>query len=387
MGLLATQSIRAGANLKVLQHVQETGGIFMAWSDKAWILDGAAVRVSIVGFDNGSDSQRHLDGAPTSKINANLTSELNLAEAVKLPENRALCFMGTTKVGAFDIPPDVAATMLAAPLNPNGCPNSAVVRPWANGMDITGRPRGMFVIDFGVECSESEAALFEMPFEYLRKHVYPQRKDNNRESYRTKWWIHAEPRPEMRERLCGLTRFIATPRVAKHRPFVWLRAEELADSRLFVFPREDDYFFGVLHSKIHEVWSLTTCSWHGDGNDGGRPTYNSASCFETFPFPWPPGHEAKDSPLVEAIAEAARELVVKRDAWLNPPNASAESLSRRTLTNLYNARPSWLVEAHWKLDEAVFAAYGWPSTLTDAELLERLLALNHQRAEGLRKGR
>jgi len=82
-----------------------------------------------------------------------------------------------------------------------------------------------------------------------------------------------------------------------------------------------------------------------------------------------------------ALVEAARELVEKRDAWLNPPDASAEELKRRTLTNLYNARPSWLVEAHRKLDAAVFAAYGWPVTLTDAELLERLLALNHERGQ------
>ncbi len=83
---------------------------------------------------------------------------------------------------------------------------------------------------------------------------------------------------------------------------------------------------------------------------------------------------------MEAIAEAARELVAKRDAWLNPPDANPEELKRRTLTNLYNARPSWLAEAHRKLDAAVFAAYGWPLTLTDAEVLERLLALNHKRA-------
>jgi hypothetical protein len=116
------------------------------------------------------------------------------------------------------------------------------------------------------------------------------------------------------------------------------------------------------------------------GDEGGRPTYNADSCFENFPFPWPPSHEPNDSALVDAIAAAARELVEKRDAWLNPPNASAEELKHRTLTNLYNARPAWLVDAHRKLDEAVFAAYGWPSTLTDAEILERLLALNHQRA-------
>jgi type II restriction/modification system DNA methylase subunit YeeA len=377
VGLLATQSIRAGANLKVLQRIAESGGIFMAWSDKAWILDGAAVRVSIIGFDNGSDSQRHLDGTPTSKINANLTSELNLAEASRLPENRALCFMGTTKVGAFDLRPEVARAMLAAPLNPNGKPNSDVVRPWANGLDITGRPRGMFIIDFGVKMTEREAALYEMPFEHIRKYVFPERKATNRDLGDKPWWIHARPRPEMREKLSGLARFIVTPRVAKHRTFVWVNSSVTPDSRLFAIAREDDYFFGILHSKIHEVWSLATCSWHGVGND---PTYNASSCFETYPFPWPPGHEPQDSPLVESIAEAARELVAKRDAWLNPPNASAEELKKRTLTNLYNARPSWLAEAHRKLDAAVFAAYGWPVTLTDAELLERLLALNHERA-------
>ncbi len=165
--------------------------------------------------------------------------------------------------------------------------------------------------------------------------------------------------------------------MAKHRLFDWLKPEIVPDHRLFAFVREDDYFFGVLHSKVHEVWSLATCSWHGVGND---PTYNGTTCFETFPFPWAPGKEAQDDHLVQAIAQAAKELVTKRDAWLNPSHATAEDLSKRTLTNLYNKRPSWLVELHRKLDEAVFAAYGLPSSLTDAEVLERLLALNHERA-------
>jgi len=151
------------------------------------------------------------------------------------------------------------------------------------------------------------------------------------------------------------------------------------DHTCHVIARGDDYFFGMLQSIIHEVWSLSQGAWMGVGND---PRYSSARTFETFPFSWPPSHEPKDSPLVEAIAEAARELVEKRDAWLNPPDASQEELKKRTLTNLYNARPAWLADAHRKLDEAVFAAYGWPSTLTDAEILDRLLALNHQRAAG-----
>ena len=108
--------------------------------------------------------------------------------------------------------------------------------------------------------------------------------------------------------------------------------------------------------------------------------YTPTSTFETFPFPWPPGKEPKDSPLVKAIAEAARELVKQRDNWLNPPNAAPEELAKLTLTNLYNKRPKWLENAHAKLDKAVFAAYGWPAALTDDEILERLLALNQTRA-------
>jgi hypothetical protein len=129
---------------------------------------------------------------------------------------------------------------------------------------------------------------------------------------------------------------------------------------------------------LHELWARAQGTQLREVESGFR--YTPTSTFDTFPFPWPPGHEPKDSPLVEAIAEAARDLVAKRDAWLDPPDARAEDLKKRTLTNLYNARPSWLAEAHRKLDVAVFAAYGWPATLTDAELLERLLALNHERA-------
>ena len=111
------------------------------------------------------------------------------------------------------------------------------------------------------------------------------------------------------------------------------------------------------------------------------PSYTPTTTFETFPFPWPPGKEPQDDPRVKAIAEAARELVTLRDNWLNPAGASEAELKKRTLTNLYNQRPTWLDLAHRKLDEAVFAAYGWPAGLTDNEILERLLALNLERAK------
>ena len=83
------------------------------------------------------------------------------------------------------------------------------------------------------------------------------------------------------------------------------------------------------------------------------------------------------SKLLRVAAERTGE---KRDAWLNPPGASAAELKKRTLTNLYNQRPQWLEDAHRALDKAVLAAYGWPEDLSDPEILERLLALNRERA-------
>ncbi len=118
-----------------------------------------------------------------------------------------------------------------------------------------------------------------------------------------------------------------------------------------------------------------------DASSGFR--YTPTSTFETFPFPWPPGEEPTEAvlPQVNAIAEAARDLVEKRQRWLHPGNLPAKALKKRTLTNLYNQNPTWLQHAHTRLDHAVLDAYGWPHDLSDEEILERLLALNLARAE------
>ena len=154
----------------------------------------------------------------------------------------------------------------------------------------------------------------------------------------------------------------------------------IPDSALVVFARQDDYFFGVLHSRAHEVWSLRMGTSLED-----RPRYTPTTCFETFPLPWSPGKEAWRDERLHAIAHAAGELDAKRNAWLNPPDASDAVLKKRTLTNLYNERPTWIANLHAALDRAVWSAYGWtddPAETTDEEILERLLALNGERSDG-----
>jgi hypothetical protein len=221
VGLLATQGIRGGANRKIVERIKETGDLFAAWSDEPWILDGAAVHTSFLAYDDGSEKTRELDGHSVLAINANLTAGLDLTKARRLKENVGIAFMGDTKGGPFDIKPDQAAKMLAAK-NPDGRSNADVVRRWVNGQDVTGQPRNMWIVDFGVGMSEADAALYEGPFEYVRWIVKPQRENNKRAAYAERWWLHVEPRSGMRAALKGLPRFIVTPNVTKHRLFTWL---------------------------------------------------------------------------------------------------------------------------------------------------------------------
>src|SRR5574338_368495 len=442
-GLVATNSIRGGANRKVLERIVASGRIFAAWSDEPWVNEGAAVRVSLVCFDGGQPTRGvgqgvgqvaaqplpdipadrqvtpsgrnltyetpHLDGTPVETIHADLTAAsgaagVDLTAAGPLAQNRGCVFMGVTKVGSFDVPGELARSWLALP-NPNGRPNSDVVRPSWNGLDLTRRNRDVWIVDFGTSLGEADAALYEAPFQHVVAVVRPERETNNREAYRVFWWRHGEARPGLRKLLAPLPRYIVTPEVAKHRIFAWAPAAVLPDKNLTVIARADDTTFGILHSRFHELWALRLRTSLED-----RPRYTPTTTFETFPFPagLTPNLAPADyaNPAAAAIAEAARRLVELRDNWLNPaewtkrvpevvpgyperivakPGFEAE-LKKRTLTNLYNARAlgtvSWLTHAHQTLDAAVAQAYGWPDytpAMPDEEILRRLLALNRER--------
>jgi hypothetical protein len=367
---LATQAIRHGASRYTLDRILNSGGIFFARSDDNWVLAGANVHISFIGQDDGSEPLRELDGATVGRINPDLTTGLDLTVSRRLRENLGLAFQGPVKVGSFDVEGDVAAALLSSP-NPDGRSNRDVVRPWINGLDVARRPRGMWIIDFG-ELPEGDAALYEAPFEYVRAHVRPMREAGRRVRRAQKWWQHGETVPGLRAALVNLDRYIATVRVSKHRVFVWVPAQTLPDSRLVAIALDDDYSIGVLHSRPHELWARARGSQLREVESGFA--YTPTTCFETFPFPDPTDDQRA------RVREAARRLVELRDGWLNPPDITRADLEKRTLTNLYNQRPTWLANAHATLDAAVFAAYGWPVDLIDTEVLERLLEMNLQRA-------
>ena len=186
VGLVATNSIRGGANRDVLGRIAADTTLFEAWADEEWTIDGAAVRVSLVCFGATAEGEgSRLNGLPVDRVHADLSAAaVDLTRARRLIENAGVAFMGDTKGGAFDIPGELARAWLRAPLNPNGRPNSDVLRPWINGLDVTRRPRDMWIIDFGWAMGEREASLYEAPWEYAVEHVKPERLENRRASLR-----------------------------------------------------------------------------------------------------------------------------------------------------------------------------------------------------------
>jgi type II restriction/modification system DNA methylase subunit YeeA len=418
-GLVSTNSIRGGANRTVLDKIATDFSIFNAWSDEPWVNEGADVRVSLVCFGPKPKLDIILDGNPVDEIYSDLSgatesNSVNLTKIGLLSENSGVSFIGTQKSGAFDVPGSIARGWLTLP-NPHGKPNSDLLMPWTNGSAITRRDPGKWVIYFDEGIEEKEAALYEEPYKYIQSNVRDEllrkidlnkTKGKSTKDYQAQldqWWRHWRPRPEMRQKLLGLSRYIVVPRVSKYLLFVWRYTITLADSAVVAIGRDDDVAFGILHSHFHYLWVTRTCTWLGVGND---PRYTPTTTFETFPFPGGLSPNINpddyDNPHALAIAKCARRLVELRDNWLNPsewidhvpevvagypdrivPKKDHEAeLKKRTLTNLYNERPTWLDNAHRDLDGAVAAAYGWPANLDNNEILKRLLEQNLKRAEG-----
>ena len=368
-----------------------------------------------------------LDGKAVRYIHADLTAgdNLDLTQAKPLKENANIAFRGTTKNGNFEIKGELARQWLKQP-NPNNKLNSLVLRPWLNGQDVTNKNTDYWIIDFGVSMSEADASLFELAYQHVLENVKTERQKNNREAYRLNWWIYGEARPGLRAAIQNKTRFIATLLTSKHRLFVWLPTSVIPDQALVAITVDDDTSFGILHSRFHELWSLKL----GTSLEN-RPRYTPTTCFETFPFP--EGLTPKDTKnchaeldstshhqivsqvrndssvviaISNAISAAAIRLNELRENWLNPAEwvdwvITAEEekanypkravakagheaeLKKRTLTNLYNQRPTWLDNAHKILDSAVASAYGWAdytADMPDDEILRRLLKLNLERS-------
>ena len=351
-----------------------------------------------------------------SAIHANLTAASDITAARRLVGQDDLWAYGSQQKAKFDITEALALEMLQQP-NPNRKANSDVLRPSYNATQFLRRTKRTWVIDFGVEKNEVAAACYEKPFEFCREHILPKRKNHREDVQRKWWWLHARPSPKYRNFALRDRLLLVTPAVSKHRVFALIDTVAVPDHALITFGDSTSCCFGILQSRIHEVWARAQATQVRERESGLR--YTPQVCFETFPFPEPTEQQKID------IAAAAKELNELRENWLNPPEWTTtrvfefpgstdgpwsryvteanergigtvryprveprdeecvKRLAKRTLTNLYNEHPAWLVHAHARLDTAVAAAYGFIAELPNEQILEKLLALNlaHAAAE------
>jgi hypothetical protein len=390
-------------------------GMFVVWRDQPWIVEGAAVDVSLICFSADAALSPSLNGIQVTRVFADLRAPSDegsgdLTATKALAENSGIAFQGVVPRGSlkksvakklglgpatFVLPGDIARRMLSIDGNPNGRSNSEVVVPFLIGDDVAKRPRDRFIVDFGTR-TEIEAELYEAPFAYIAS-VRAHRAEMTQAEALETWWQHWRTRQEMRAALRKVSRFIATPRVSKHRIFVWRKFPTLPDNAVVAIARDDDTTFGILQSRFHQIWSLRKGS-----SLQNRPRYTSTTTFATFPFPAGltpnlPATSYENDARAISIAVTARALDRLRSEWLNPKSlveevdevvkgfpsrfvpidrTAAAELKKRTLTNLYNFQPPWLVSAHKALDEAVASAYGSRPDLSEEATLQFLIGEN-----------
>ena len=403
-GLISTNSVRQIYNGRTLADALTLGSgiICYAVPDHPWIdaAHGAAVRISIVVVAKGESAPggeldvvvseaTDADGVAvlqfrrsSGSIHTNLAVGADVASAKGLLANAGLSCPGVKLFGQGFVLDDGEGESLR-----NSTGGLSLVRRYLTGRAWLKNAEERWVIDAlgldEVQLRDTAPAVFQ----HLLTRVAPERKANNRESYRRYWWVFGEPRRTFRKALLGLPRQIVTVETSKHRYFGFIDADVVVEGTLIVIASADAAVLGTLSSRVHVLWSLSAGGRLGVGND---PRYNKTRCFDPFPFPaW-----------TDTQRERLRTLGEQLDAHRKGRQALHPEL---TLTDMYNvlqklrdpAQPalnpkerrihdqglvSVLRQIHDDIDVAVAEAYGWPADLDDDALLERLVALNAERA-------
>lgn len=402
-GFITTNSLRQTFNRRILSpHMAEGLHLAFAIPDHPWVdsSDGAAVRIAMtVGtmeatpgrlFRVTSEKDTESDAAQVTleevlgTIHADLTTGADVANTVSLLATSGISSRGVSLHGSGFIVTQEEAKSLG-----EGCPTDSVIKPYRNGKDLTNRPRGVQVIDFfGLPVKEIQQR-FPAIYQWVLERVKPERDAKggtpDGKHYAEKWWLFGKPRGDLRLALKGLPRYIATTETSKHRMFQFLDASILPDNMLVCIAVSDALHLGVLSSRVHVAWSLATGGRLGVGND---PRYNKTKCFDPFPFPV----------CSLDVADKIRQLAERLDSHRKRQQDIHSDL---TMTGMYNVLEALreghvltakekaihemglcavLREIHDELDRAVFEAYGWPANLSDEAILERLVALNAERA-------
>ncbi|MGJ8615538.1 MAG: class I SAM-dependent DNA methyltransferase [Sulfitobacter sp.] len=416
-GLITTNSLRQTFNRRVLEpHLNDPKkplSLLFAIPDHPWVdtLYGAAVRISMTVAAIGNRSGRlsiveteekkknESDGRLVTfdhqigKVFANLQIGADVAGAKPLLANLRLAHMGVKLHGTGFI---VDAATAGEKTSFKLAFEEGAIKDYLSGSDMTRTPRNKRIIDFYGIDFKYLSAQFPDFLQIVSDHVKPDRdakaaNSKDAAQYAKEWWLFGKPRPEMRKALANTDRFIATVQTSKHSVFQFVPTTTLPDATLVVLCLENAESLSVCSSRFHVAWSLASGGWLGIGND---PRYNHSKCFNPFPFPV----------LTEQQRTHLRQLGDDLDAHRKRQQAAHPKL---TLTQMYNVleklRAGETIEGkdkdiydqgligilrdlHDRIDAAVADAYGWPVSLSDEEILLRLVALNKERAEEEARG-
>lgn len=404
-GLITTNSITQTLNRKVIGAAlgsAEDCALLWAIRDHPWVdsATGAAVRIAMTTVGRPSEvaspqlatvTAEHPIGAgevaveistrSIPRLHHDLRGDADVSSAIPLKANQDVATVGLVLFGqGFVLAPEQEAKV-----------ERTALHPLLTGRDIVlGRPPRSVIdlFDLDLDCARRQ---FPRALQWLVDHVKPERDHIRDPGSHSRWWRFGRDKPDLRKSLAGLRRYVATVEVSKYRYFVFVPADVRPDHTLIAIALDDPFFYGVLSSRIHTAWALASGSHLGVGND---PRYNRTLCFDPFPFPSP---EAKEAARIRSLAEAL-------DAHRKKQQTQTSTL---TITGMYNVLAklrsgealtekesviheeglvSVLKDLHDQLDAAVFAAYGWPHNLTDEEVLERLVALNVERASEEQQG-
>lgn len=408
-GFILPASVTQPASRKVLTH-HLTGEPAMrlvyAIADHPWsvLAQAASVRVAITvverGAANGLGRLMSLCRTPAAQgvsvrpgqphlretrgdIAPDLTIGLDIARAAALKANAGLASRGVQVNGAgFVIDVETAARLFAQSVPGSASP----VRPYRNGRDLTGRPRGVEVIDFSGWDEGQVRRTHPGFYAHLLATVKAERERKGRARYRRDWWQFGEARHGLRTALQGLDRYIVTVEIGKHRWFRFLDAEIVPDNRLVCVASDDPFVLGVLSSRAHAAWSAAAGGFLED-----RPIYAKTACFDGFPFPEPNASQRiAIATLAEAFDDARSQLLAQ---W-----------PELTMTRLYNAlgeiaaggeraRPlgqqagiERIRRLQSEIDDLVTAVYGWPQDIANEDMVARLVVLNGLRSDAERVG-
>jgi hypothetical protein len=401
-GLITTSTLRQSFNRVVVDaQMSSTPPLSLSFAipNHPWVdtADGAAVRIAMtVGIaghhfgdlfrvkheESKDDGSANVSFESTrGKITAELRIGAEVTKAQALKSNYPFCSVGYQLTGKGFVLSSDDKDALARKDN---VPPGEVFHPLLSARDITQKSRKLWAIDLYGKPAEFVRQTLPSVYQHILVWVKKNRDANTDSASNKAWWLFARPRGEFRPALAGLKRMIVSPLTAKHRTFSFSDVKTVADSSTVMFALDDAFHLGVLSSKIHVIFALAPEARLGKGND---PRYIKTNCFDPFPFPL---CSEEDKKTIRTIAEE-----------LDAHRKRVQAKHGLTLTGLYNVLEklragekltgkekvihdhgfvSVLKQLHDDLDSAAFSAYRWPLTLTEAEILDRLVALNAERA-------